>query len=214
MYIVPAILAPTEKELQEQLAKVADLSDLVSFDVASEDFVDGLTTPSPKDFPQLSEGKKVFWHLMVKNPINLIDECLQFPAKIIAVHAEAEGVDEALKLIKSKEVLAGLVFNPDTDISKFTDLIKLVDVVQIMTVIPGAQGRDFDGSNLEKIDYIRTLNPSVKIAVDGGINPETIGRVLPNSPDFIVIGSFLTKAQNPKQNFVELKQEDSEILDS
>lgn len=204
MYIVPAILAPTIEELQEQLAKVADLNDLVSFDVASEGFVDGLTTPSPKDFPQLPEGKQVFWHLMVKNPINLIDECLQFSTKIIAVHAEAEGVSEALKLIKHKEVLAGLVFNPDTDISKFTDLIKLADVVQIMTVIPGAQGRDFDGSNLGQIDYIRTLNPNTKIAIDGGINSEAINQVLSYNPDYVVVGSFLTKAQNPKENFEKL----------
>lgn len=205
MKVVPAILAETKEELREQLEKVADLSNLISFDMAESGFVEGIETPLHKDFPFLSESKKIFWHLMVNNPSDFMEECLKFETQIIAIHAEAHNPIEALERIKTLGVQAGVVFNPTTNPENFEELIKVADIVQIMTVIPGAQGRDFDDTNLEKINWIRSINSNIQIAIDGGINLKTIEKIKHYKPDYIVVGSFLTKAENPKDNFEKLK---------
>lgn len=199
MKIIPAILASTKEELQAQLNKVAALGDLISYDVA-DDFVEGLVTPPIAEYPQLPEGKKVFWHLMVNNPLDLIQDCLSFPTQIIAIHAESQEPDRVLQHIKQLGVKAGLVFNPTTNPKNFKDLIQLADVAQIMTVTPGAQGRGFDSSNLDQISWIRSVNPNIEIAIDGSVNLDTIKEVSKYNPDFIVVGSFLTKAKNPKED--------------
>lgn len=205
--VAPAILAEAKEELKEQLEKVVNLSNLISFDVAESGFVDGLNTPRPKDFPVLSKGKKIFWHLMVENPIDFIEECLKLETQIIAIHAEAHNPIEALEGIKNLGVQACIVFNPTTNPENFEELIKVADIVQIMTVIPGAQGRDFDDTNLAKINWIRSINPNIQIAIDGGINLKTIEKVKSCKPDYIVVGSFLTKSQNPEKNFKDLMSE-------
>lgn len=201
MQIVPALLAKTPQELILQFNKVANLGDLISYDVADGNFAEGFSTPGPAEFPKPPSGKRIFWHLMVNNPKDYIDECLLHQTQIIAVHVESRDVDLAINRIKENNIVAGLVFNPDTNPMEWEYLIKQVEVVQIMTVIPGAQGRGFDSRNLDKIDWIRSINPSIKIAIDGGINPETMLQIIYRDPNFVIVGSFLTEAEDPKYNF-------------
>ena len=62
-------------------------------------------------------------HLMIENPHDKISDYAKAGADIITVHYEAcNNIEETLKLIKSKNVLAGVAINPKTPAMKLKDL--------------------------------------------------------------------------------------------
>lgn len=200
MKIVPAILGSNQEEVQKQFEAVAGLTDLISYDVADGHFVPSIT-PQPLDYPNPQNGQQIFWHLMVDNPQHYLNECLTFPSRIIAVHVESKGVTQSLAILLKSDVLSGLVFNPETKVSEHLSLIQKADLVQVMTVKPGEQGNDFIAQSLDKIPELKKIKDNLLIAVDGGINLDTIEVVMRYQPDYIVVGSFLTKVVGIKENF-------------
>ncbi len=143
---------------------------------------------------------------MVGAPLAYLDACLRYPTDAIFVHAEAVQADEALRTLRAVPVLAGLVINPSTPADGVSDaLLDQADIVQIMTVEPGGQGRPFLPAMLGKIDALRERRPAVRFAVDGGINRDTIKQVLPHRPDYLLVGSALTKAANPPEAYRALE---------
>lgn len=198
--LVPAILAETATALEAQAEAVVGLADLVSFDVMDGQFVPR-RTPRPAEFPKLPPGRSIFWHLMVHDPMTYLDECLNVPSTIVAVHAEALGAREAIERLAHEDVLSGLVLNPATSVSDVQDWIALVDLVQVMTVIPGAQGSEFLPGQLGKIPQLRALRENLLVAVDGGASRGTIEAVARYRLDYIIVGSALTQAKDPREEF-------------
>lgn len=205
MKILPAILAPTVEELHKQLNKVQEFSDLLHFDIADGKLVPS-TTPRPSEFPQLSDDKSIFWHLMVEKPLDYLEECLATEAAAIIVHAEAETSPDVLQKFQHNDILIGLAINPDTRVADIKHLIPQTDLVHVMTVVPGGQGHEFLGENLQKIPQLRALRDNLLISVDGGVNLDTIKTVARFKPNYVAVGSFLTRAEDPSTKFAQLKQ--------
>ena len=92
----------------------------------------------------------------------------------------------------------GLVLSPEDEVSRAEkDIdIKNVPAIQIMSVIPGAQGRPFIPETLNKIDQLRSLNYRNKIFLDGAVNDKTLPTINSRKfkPDVVCPGSFLTKS--------------------
>ena len=74
----------------------------------------------------------------------------------------------------------------------------------ILTVKPGFYGSKFKIAPLKKIKLIQKLNPKLKVIVDGGMTPETVGYAVEAGADDIVSGSFLSKSRDPRQAIKEL----------
>jgi ribulose-phosphate 3-epimerase len=80
-------------------------------------------------------------HLMIVNPEKVIDDYIKAGADILTIHYEStKNVAETLKLIKSKNVVAGLAINPKTPALKIKDLLDegLVDIVGVADIRPEA----------------------------------------------------------------------------
>ncbi|MFA6982180.1 MAG: ribulose-phosphate 3-epimerase, partial [Patescibacteria group bacterium] len=75
----------------------------------------------------------------------------------------------------------------------------MLDYVQLMTVAPGAQGRQFKSAVLNKMLRFKTKYPNVRIQADGGINERTLPFVLDSGADDVIIGSALFRSGNPIQ---------------
>lgn len=198
--IIPAVLADSPHALFAQAERVVGLGELLSYDVADGEFV-RLHTPPPADYPKLSPGHRVFWHLMVHEPARYLADCLAFPSQIVAVHAEARGVGEALDELTKIDVLAALVLNPETPVSLIQPALDRVDLVQVMTVYPGAQGGRFLPEQLGKLTQLRALRENLVLAVDGGVDRATIEGVARYRPDYIVVGSALIEAEDPADEY-------------
>jgi ribulose-phosphate 3-epimerase len=86
-----------------------------------------------------------------------------------------------------------------------------------MSVNPGFAAQSFIPSAVEKIKGLDTLRSEYgfgyKIAVDGGINVETIGSVCEAGADIIISGSAIYGAKDPSAAVRKLKEIAKEIAD-
>ena len=203
--LIPAILAPTAETLSRQAERLVHLSDVLHYDVTDGVFV-ATYTPPPSEYPHLAEGKQVVWHLMVEEPAEFLDACLQYPTERIILHAESRGLEAALDILAERDIPVGVAMNPRTRVAEVTPLLGDIPYVQVMTVEPGAQGHAFQPTELVKITQLRSLRPDLQIAVDGGINSGTIERVSRYHPDYCVVGSALTQSENPTDEYRTLSR--------
>lgn len=152
-------------------------------------------------------------HLMVSEPLMVLDKFLELPANFITMHYEAfknsSDILRAVDKIHKKGVLAGISIKPNTNISAIKPLLPYIDLVLIMSVEPGKSGQEFIESSIGKIKEIYSLivqnQLRVKIEVDGGINKDNIRDVVNAGASMVVIGSALYNSEDRK-NFVEYVQ--------
>ena len=150
-------------------------------------------------------------HLMVKEPMNIVDKYIESGANIITVHYEAFGDEKnlvkCLKKIKDGGCMAGIAINPATRISVVAPYIDLIDMVLIMSVVPGKSGQKFMPEVINKIISLRHITKNGKnllIEVDGGINIDTISFVKNIGVDMGVCGSALFNSTDKNALIEEL----------
>lgn len=202
--LVPAILGRTRTDVEQAARRVVRLGPLLHYDVADGQFVP-LLTPPPGDFPKLPEDHSIIWHLMVEQPVQYLPDCLAVQTALILIHAEAQGVQAALDQLHTKQTMVGLVLNPKTRVADCTDLIDQVDLVQVMTVQPGAQGQPFEPALLSKIGQV-LAHRKLPVAVDGGVNSATIEAVIRYQPAYIAVGSAVTNSPTPVEAWQTLQR--------
>ena len=147
-------------------------------------------------------------HLMIEDADAVIDKYADAGADIITVHFEAcKNIEETLKKIKAKNVVAGVAINPKTPALKLKDLLDtgLVDVVTVMSVQPGACGQKFIPGSAEKVAEIRELNKKVFIEIDGGVNTKNAPILRKLGANIIVSGSTIFSSKNIKKTIKQLK---------
>ena len=148
-------------------------------------------------------------HLMVKEPLEKLNEYLNIGLNYITIHYEAfENKQDFLKAISKihdKNKLVGISIKPSTHISAIINYLPLVDLVLIMSVEPGKSGQKFMPEVLEKIQalsLIREKNKfNFKIEIDGGVNLDNIQKIVDYGTDLAVVGSALYNSED-KQSFI------------
>jgi len=104
----------------------------------------------------------------------------------------------------------GLVLNPQDKVDDLANHYKLntIQSLQIMSVIPGAQGKPFIPETLNKIEQLRLLGYRNKIFLDGAVNDKTLPMINSKKykPDIICPGSFLAKTHTLKVKVEYLKK--------
>ena len=73
----------------------------------------------------------------------------------------------------------------------------LVDEILVLSVNPGKGGQPFLRKVIPTIDYLYSVKDIYKfnIAIDGGINDETI-KLVKDKVDLVISGSFITNSDN------------------
>lgn len=147
-------------------------------------------------------------HLMVKTPREHIINYINAGANIVTIHYESyENITDLLQdvnLIKTtNNTLVGISLKPDTDISVIGHILKLFDLVLIMSVVPGKSGQKFIDTSLNKIKELKKLinagGYNTLIEVDGGINLDNAKLIVDAGADILVMGNALYKANNRKK---------------
>ena len=147
-------------------------------------------------------------HLMVKNPENVIADYAEAGADIITVHYEAcKEPLKVLKMIKDKNVLAGISISPQTPALKLKDILAsgLVDVVLVMGVNPGASGQTIIPGSAEKVAEVRDIDKKVYIEVDGGVTLKNSSILRKMGANIIVSSKAIFEAKNMRKAIKTLK---------
>lgn len=205
--ILPAILAHDEEEFMKKVERVRALGAMLHIDVMDGIFVKNTTWSPPDRMRLLLEGIPFEAHLMVSNPEHAAPVWLASGASRVIFHVEAT-TKESLICRATAEECANLAIamNPDTPISRITHLLDTFKQVMIMGVTPGWSGQPFQEIALEKIAMLKSLRPSIKIEVDGGVKPENAARLAAAGADVLIAGSALTEHPDPAEAIVGLRR--------
>ncbi len=195
-------------------SKYDDITTIQKIDETSADYLHvdimdgkfaGQKNYSVEDIINLAKhtSKLLDIHLMVLNPESYIEGLVQLNVKCITFHVEAtDKVNEIIDLIHSYGIKAGISLNPETSVEKIKPYLDRIDEVLIMTVHPGKGGQTFIEEMTKKIDKLNNLGDYI-LAVDGGINAETIKLV--KKADMAVSGSFICESNDYEKSIEILR---------
>lgn len=204
--IIPAILAKSSEDFTKTLKLIEPYFSRAHIDIADGVFVPNETVTGHSEL-EISETDLLFdVHLMVREPLKHIENWFDYQkADRFIIHVESESVDETINDLRNNGKGIAVAINPDTSIKELEPWIGLVDFVQFMTIEPGFQGRDFLDPMVNKITNFHRSYPDINIAVDGGINPDTVKKVVGAGATIIVSGSFLLKSGGIEEAIQKLK---------
>ena len=109
---------------------------------------------------------------------------------------------EKIRAIREKEIRCGISISPGTPAELLLPYLSEVDMVLIMTVVPGFGGQALIPSCLEKVRFIRQYADRhglrLDIEVDGGIREDNIGLATEAGANVIVAGSAIFGSKKPR----------------
>ena len=147
-------------------------------------------------------------HLMISEPEKYIERFANAGADIITFHYEAamSKSEEIIHKIHCLGKKAGISIKPKTQPDEIRNLIKLADLVLVMTVEPGFGGQKFMEDCANKLPYIKELQTNTQyLQVDGGINDKT-GKICTQlGANSLVAGSYIFNSNNPADRINLLK---------
>ena len=196
--IAPSILSADFTRLGEEIKAVEQGgADYIHIDVMDGHFVPNITI-GPMIVKAVKRVTKLPLdvHLMISHPDAYIQNFAEAGASIITVHAETvDHLHRTIQLIRDKGVKPSVALNPATPLGVLEYVLDELDMVLLMSVNPGFEAQKFIPGVIPKIKKLRemvsNLGLGLEIEVDGGIDPENIGRVSSAGADVFVAGSAI-----------------------
>jgi ribulose-phosphate 3-epimerase len=166
-------------------------------------YVKGLRTPLLKDV-----------HLMIREPLDSLDEYVAAGADMITVQLETSiHIHRVLQRLSGVEsinepgagIVRGLALCPATPLEWLTEpLLEEVDVIVLLAVDPGWSGQTFAPATLARLAKVKALvsasGRDILTAIDGGITADNIGMVADAGPDVIMAGSAVFTGGRTAEN--------------
>jgi ribulose-phosphate 3-epimerase len=190
--VTPSLLNCDFSRMSEELAALAAAKVFaVHLDVMDGCFVPNLSYGPPVIADWRRTSAAFFdTHLMIADPARYLDAFVAAGADSIVFHIEAVPEPRALlAAIRSQGCLAGLALNPPTPLEAILPFLDDLDLVLVMSVMPGFGGQKFDPSVLEKVCELRSRRPDLEISIDGGIKPGTAADAVAAGSTQLVAGS-------------------------
>jgi ribulose-phosphate 3-epimerase len=193
--VVPSVLSADFARLADEIDVVTSAGvRVVHLDVMDGHFVPNITIGPPVIAKLRKVSNLVFdAHLMISEPERYAESFVEAGADHITFHIEvAEDPPKLIDKLHKLGCSAGLCLNPETPVDSIRDFAPLCDMVLVMTVHPGFGGQEFMPEAAKKVAQVRKIvGPSVRVEVDGGIDPETTPIVVSYGADTLVAGNAI-----------------------
>jgi ribulose-phosphate 3-epimerase len=210
--IAPSILSGDFVNMEKSIHQLESWGgDYVHCDVMDGVYVKNITfgMPMVKAIRKITD-KILDVHLMITKPENYAEEFVKSGADIVTFHPEAsDNPLETLLKIKKLGAKAGIVFNPDVDIDKYSYLFENCDIILVMSVFAGLGGQKFIDYCADRVTYVKSIldskNLNIPIEIDGGITEGNAQLAINAGATILVAGSAIYKSNNPIQTINILK---------
>ncbi|MCX7303750.1 MAG: ribulose-phosphate 3-epimerase [Hyphomicrobiales bacterium] len=202
---------PTDRLIAEYSMWSADLirigDDLVRIeghaDVLHIDVADGHFAPALLFFPDVvakmraASQTPIHVHLMVADAV-LVEQVSQFAdagADLISIHVENAAVaDEALALIRARNVAAGMVLRVETAVASCRPYLGRLDFLTLLGTAIGVKGQGLDPAATDRLRQAASLIEAggrrIVLAADGGIREHTVPLLREAGAQTVVLGSL------------------------
>ena len=193
--IAPSVLSADFAVLAAEIAEVTDSGiEIIHLDVMDGHFVPNLTFGPPVvKWIRKHTDAVLDTHLMITDPDKYAERFAEAGSDHITFHIETVADPKAfVKYLRDLGVTVGVTLNPDTPVEAVEAVAPLCDMVLVMTVNPGFGGQSFMDDAAQKCIRLRQIvGPAVRIEVDGGIDPTTVGTVKRYGADTFVAGNAI-----------------------
>ncbi len=199
--------------LGEEIAAVEQAgATMLHVDIMDGHFVPNLTIGPPVvEAIRKTTRLKLDLHLMITDPDRYAPIFIQAGADQVLVQQEVcPHLDRTLRAIQSEGALAGVVINPATPVGMLEDVLDVADYVLVMSVNPGFGGQKFIPNSLKKVRALARLRREAgrgfAIEIDGGITAGNVAEAVRAGCDWIVTGSSIFHAPDPRAAFQEMRR--------
>lgn len=208
--ITPSILNADFSRLDEEIQKIASVSDLLHLDVMDNVFVPNFTFDFETASKIISSSPLgVDAHLMVADVDEIAVQYAEIGCSSVTVHAEAtKDISQTLRNIRKAGSRSSLGIKPNTDIDQYSSITDDVDMFLIMTVEPGFGGQKFMLNMMDKVRRTKQIigDRPIWLQVDGGVSMDTIAIALEAGADTFVVGSAVFNAPDPANMVVSIRE--------